>query len=149
MTIADILAPGAVQLPVWAQTPMEAIRSLAGALALPARCADEVELSALARERAGSTGVGGGVALPHGSCAHLRGPRLAVGRLEAPVDFRAPDAVPVRLVFLLAVPQRQFHAHLYPLATLSQLPGSPDLLSRLEEARTPAGLYQVLGGLPL
>ena len=77
--------------------------------------------SLFARERLGSTGLGQGVAIPHG---RIKGIREAVGaflRLATPVPFDAPDGKPVNLVFVLLVPERATDLHLQILSELAQL----------------------------
>ena len=77
--------------------------------------------SLFAREKLGSTGLGQGVAIPHG---RIKGMKDAVGaflRLTAPVPFDAPDGKPVNLVFVLLVPERATDLHLQILSELAQL----------------------------
>jgi len=149
MKLSDILTVRSVLPALEAKSADEAIRALARALPLKWSCQDEVELSAFARERAGSTGVGGGVALPHGSCGHLSEPRLAFARLAGPLDFGASDGRPIRLLFLLAVPREGFYCHLFPLATLSQLGGGGALPRALLAAGTREELFRILAEVPL
>jgi len=81
----------------------------------------EVFDSLFAREKLGSTGLGQGVAIPHG---RIKGIRDAVGaflRLTTPVPFDAPDGKPVKLVFVLLVPERATDLHLQILSELAQL----------------------------
>jgi PTS system nitrogen regulatory IIA component len=81
----------------------------------------EVFDSLFAREKLGSTGLGQGVAIPHG---RIKGIRDAVGafmRLTTPVPFDAPDGKPVNLVFVLLVPERATDLHLQILSELAQL----------------------------
>jgi PTS system nitrogen regulatory IIA component len=81
----------------------------------------EVFDSLFAREKLGSTGLGQGVAIPHG---RIKGIREAVGaflRLTTPVPFDAPDGKPVNLVFVLLVPERATDLHLQILSELAQL----------------------------
>lgn len=147
--VGDILAARSVAFELAAVSVAEVLRGLARLLPLPWDCQDEIESSARARERAGSTGIGGGVALPHGSCAHLARPVLAAARLAAPVDFRSPDGLPVKLALLLAVPSRRLSAHLYPLATLSQFGAGGALARSLENASSKRELFEALARLPL
>jgi mannitol/fructose-specific phosphotransferase system IIA component (Ntr-type) len=149
MRISDILLPRSVLAPLPAGSREEAIRALSRALPMPTDCQQEIEMSALARERAGSTGIGGGVALPHGGCHKLESPLLAIGRAVEPIDFHAPDGAPVDLVYLLAVPQEKYYCHLYPLATLCQLPGDAVLMRRLRAAQSSAKFFELIAALPV
>ena len=77
--------------------------------------------SLLARERMGSTGLGQGIAIPHG---RVKGLHAAVGcfiRTRAPIPFDAPDDAPVRLIFVLLVPEKSTDLHLEILSELAQL----------------------------
>src|SRR5204863_6767749 len=87
--------------------------------------------SLLARERLGSTGLGQGVAIPHG---RIKGLKEAVGafvRLAQPVPFDAPDGKPVSLVFLLLVPEQATEQHLRVLSELAQMLSDRDLREKL------------------
>jgi len=87
--------------------------------------------SLFARERLGSTGLGQGVAIPHG---RIKGLKEAVGafvRLAQPVPFDAPDGKPVTLVFLLLVPEQATEQHLRVLSELAQMLSDRELRERL------------------
>jgi len=87
--------------------------------------------SLFARERLGSTGLGQGVAIPHG---RIKGLKEAVGafvRLAQPVPFDAPDGKPVNLVFLLLVPEQATEQHLRVLSELAQMLSDRDFRGKL------------------
>ena len=88
----------------------------------------------LERERLGSTGLSGGVALPHARMPGLEKTTGAFLRLESPVDFDAADGQPVDLVFALLVPEEATQEHLNLLAELARLFSDGDNRSRLREA---------------
>lgn len=73
------------------------------------------------REKLGSTGLGYGVAIPHGRIKQLKEPVCAFVRTAAPVPFEAPDGQPVRLVFAMLVPEHATEAHLELLSELAQM----------------------------
>ena len=77
--------------------------------------------SLFARERLGSTGLGHGVAIPHGRIAKLHAPVGAFLRLKEAIPFEAPDAQPVKLLFFLLVPEKAANTHLKILASLAEL----------------------------
>lgn len=81
---------------------------------------EEVLRAALEREAHGTTAVGDGVAIPHARCSGVREPVLAVARLDRGVDWDAPDSQPVRLVFLIAVPEEAGKQHLKILARIAR-----------------------------
>ena len=77
--------------------------------------------SLFARERLGSTGLGQGVAIPHGRIKGLKSPLIAVLRAEAPVPFESPDGQPVRLLVVLLVPEHATEEHLEILSELAEV----------------------------
>jgi PTS system nitrogen regulatory IIA component len=101
----------------------------------------------LQRERLGSTGVGQGVAIPHGK---LRGLERLVGvfaRLARPVDFDSLDDQPVDLVFVLLAPESAGADHLKALARIARILRDPALTQKLRTAEDASGIYSVLTGL--
>ena len=96
------------------------------------------------REMLGSTGFGRGIAIPHCRLAGVKRPTLVLLRLESPVDFGSPDAVPVSLVFGLVSPENAGATHLHALAAISRLIRSEAMVQLLMEAETPEGLYALL-----
>ena len=83
------------------------------------------------REKLGSTGLGYGVAIPHGRIKTLKEPVCAFVRTQVPIPFEAPDGEPVRLVFALLVPEHATEAHLEILSELAQMFSDPELRDRL------------------
>jgi PTS system nitrogen regulatory IIA component len=107
----------------------------------------EVAREALAaRERLGSTGLGHGVAIPHGRSAKISEARAAFVRLAEPIDFGADDGKPVDLVAALLVPAHFTDQHLKLLAELAELFSDPSLTSALREAADAPALRTVLEG---
>jgi PTS system nitrogen regulatory IIA component len=90
--------------------------------------------SLLARERLGSTGLGQGIAIPHGRVKGLRDAVGAFLRLRAPIAFDAPDSRPVNLVFVLLVPDRATDLHLQILSELAQMFSDRELRRQLAVA---------------
>jgi PTS system nitrogen regulatory IIA component len=74
-----------------------------------------------AREKLGSTGLGQGIAIPHGRIKGLKKPTGAFFRLQSPVPFEAPDGKPVHLIFVLLVPETANEQHLQLLSELAQI----------------------------
>ena len=85
----------------------------------------------LARERLGSTGLGHGVAIPHGRIAGLKEAAGAFIRIKAPIPFEAPDSNPVNLVFVLLVPEKATDQHLQILSELAQMFSDRDVRDTL------------------
>jgi nitrogen PTS system EIIA component len=100
--------------------------------------------SLFARERLGSTGLGQGVAIPHGRIKGLRDPVGAFVRLKTPVAFDAPDGKPVMLVFVLLVPEQATEQHLQILSELAQMFSDRELREQLAGASDPGALHQAI-----
>ncbi|HVC50293.1 MAG TPA: PTS IIA-like nitrogen regulatory protein PtsN [Burkholderiales bacterium] len=83
------------------------------------------------REKLGSTGIGHGIAIPHGRIAGLTAPAGIFVKLKKPIPYEAPDSAPVDLLFALLVPEQMNDVHLKLLATLAQLFSQPELRSAL------------------
>ncbi len=100
--------------------------------------------SLFARERLGSTGLGHGVAIPHGRIKGLKAPLLAVLRSEHAVPFDSPDGQPVRLLVVLLVPEHATEEHLEILSELAELLSDSTLRGTLLEAEDPAAIHKLL-----
>jgi nitrogen PTS system EIIA component len=100
--------------------------------------------SLFARERLGSTGLGEGVAIPHGRIKGLKDAMGALVRLAQPVAFDAPDGKPVRLVFALLVPEHATERHLEILSELAQMFSDSTLREAMMRAQDAAALHQVI-----
>ena len=100
------------------------------------------------REKLGSTGVGNGIAIPHGKLAKLNKLFGLFARLERPIDFEALDAQPVDLVFLLLAPEAAGADHLKALARVARLLRDPDVARKLRDSRDAEALYAVLAMSP-
>lgn len=98
------------------------------------------------RERLGSTGFGGGVAIPHGKLAGLDRVYAMVARLAAPIDYKAIDGAKVDLVFLLLSPPEAGVQHLKALAAVSRLVRHAATVEKLRGARSRDALAAVLLG---
>lgn len=104
-----------------------------------------IQSALLKREKAGSTGVGDGVALPHARVSGLDRARAVFLRLETPVDYKAVDDQPVDLIFALLVPaEAPGSEHLQALAKISRLLRRADLRRQLRQAQTADALYALL-----
>ena len=104
----------------------------------------EVFDTILQRERLGSTGVGNGIAIPHGKFAGLKRITGICARLAEPVDFEAVDGQPVDIVFLLLAPEGAGADHLKALARISRLLREGHAVDKLRASRDAAAIYAVL-----
>jgi PTS system nitrogen regulatory IIA component len=96
------------------------------------------------RERLGSTGLGQGVAIPHGKLAALKGIVGIFARLADPIDFEAVDGAPVDVVFLLLAPEGAGADHLKALARISRLLRDGQAVEKLRASKDASALYAVL-----
>jgi PTS system nitrogen regulatory IIA component len=145
MDISDLLTPAAVIAQLRAGNKRQALQELARRAASltgrPERAIFEVLLE---RERLGTTGIGGGTALPHGRLVDL--PRICglFARLEKPVDFEAIDNQPVDLIFLLLTPAGAGADHLKALARVSRLLRDKAICEKLRGTDHADALYALL-----
>ena len=102
----------------------------------------EVYGNLLAREKLGSTGLGGGIAIPHCRLSGCEGAVVILMTLEEPVDFDAPDGEPVDILFLLMVPEEAAQEHLDILAGLAGLLSQAEFCEALRAADSDAALFQ-------
>ena len=100
--------------------------------------------SLFARERLGSTGLGQGVAIPHGRIKGLKDALGAFVRLSAPVAFDAPDGKPVSLLFFLLVPEQATEKHLQILSELAQMFSDRELRESMSGALDAAALHHLI-----
>jgi PTS system nitrogen regulatory IIA component len=98
----------------------------------------------LERERLGSTGIGGGIAIPHGRMSTLAQPRGLFARLAHPVDFDSIDERPVDIVFLLVAPEGAGADHLKALARVSRLLRDRALVEKLRATESADALYALM-----
>jgi len=97
-----------------------------------------------ARESLGSTGLGAGVAIPHGRIKGLKQPLAAFMRLSEPVPFESPDGKPVSLLIFLLVPEQATQQHLEILSEIAQLLSDRDMREGLATLPSPEAIHQLL-----
>jgi PTS system nitrogen regulatory IIA component len=99
--------------------------------------------SLFAREKLGSTGLGQGVAIPHGRIKGLRDAVAAFVKTDTPIPFDAPDGTPVNLIFVLLVPERATDLHLQLLGELAQMFSDTSFRERLLASNDPAVIHKM------
>lgn len=130
--IASLLKPEYVLLDVEASSKEALFETIARLIAPSLQLAPErIEKSLITREKLGSTGLGQGVAIPHGRIKQLKHAAGVFVRTRDAVPFGAPDNEPVRLLFVLLVPEHATDLHLQILSELAQLFGDRTLRERL------------------
>ncbi|KRH98731.1 PTS sugar transporter subunit IIA [Curvibacter sp. PAE-UM] len=100
--------------------------------------------SLFARERLGSTGLGHGVAIPHGRIKGLKAPMAAVLQLAQPIGFDAPDELPVSLLIFLLVPEAATQKHLEILSEIAELLSDTALRAKLNSSATSTELHALI-----
>lgn len=144
MGLSEFLSPEAIVFNLHASCKREALTLLAEkASALIGVPAATIRQSLMEREQLGSTGVGRGVAIPHGK---IEGVGEIVGvfaKLDQPVDFEAVDDQPVDLIFVLLAPADATAAHLKALAKVSRLLRDERVREALRGAETPEALFAI------
>ena len=146
MRLTEILKPQNIQLPLAAKTKNEAISQLVDLLAANGEVTDAKKVldSVLEREATRTTGIGNGLAIPHGKCNGVSHLVMAIGRPAAPIDFQAIDGRPVTLIWLLASPPDQTGPHIHALARISRLMTIDRFRQALAAAQSPKELYDAI-----
>ena len=145
MSLHDLIDSEAIIASLKAPTKKQALQELserASAVAgLPAR---EIFDALLQRERLGSTGVGGGIAIPHGKLPRVARMIGVFARLERPIDYEALDGEPVDLIFLLLARESAGADHLKALSRVARALRDPSLTARLRATKDASGLFLLL-----
>lgn len=137
MALADILQPEGIIPALRVHTKKQLLVDLAAtASRITGLSEREIFDVVLQRERLGSTGVGGGIAIPHGKLKGLIKITGVFARLETPVDFEALDDQPVDLVFMLLAPEGAGADHLKALSRIARMLRDQDLVARLRSSST-------------
>ncbi len=143
MKIKQILSRDSIIATLKAATKEEALKELAGLLIprCPEATTDDLTAVLLERERLGSTGIGNGVAIPHGKVAHLPQIVTGFGRSLTGISFDSQDGKPAHLFFVLLAPENAASLHLKALARLSRLLKDVHFRNKLLEAANEDEIY--------
>ena len=145
MEISDLLAPEGVSADLKATSKKQALQDLARRASevsdLPERAIFDVLME---RERLGTTGVGNGIAIPHGKLPNLDRLHGFFARLNQPIDFQAIDERPVDLIFVLLAPETAGADHLKALARISRLLRDQAVCEKLRGTDGAEALYAIL-----
>jgi len=148
MLISDLLSPERICCDVQSSSKKRLLELISEELARDSEELSKREIfeSLCARERLGSTGLGNGVAIPHGRIKGSSHVQATFIRLKKPVPFDSVDSEPVDLLFCLAVPEDCGEDHLKLLAQVAELFSDSEVLEGLREAETPVQILQLLSG---
>lgn len=146
MKIADILSAERVSLGHTFTSKKKALEELSQLLArgVEGVTAADILASLSAREKLGSTGLGHGVAIPHGRIAGVNDSVGAFMRLKHPLDYEAHDGHPVDLIFGLLVPQGATEAHLKHLAAIAEMFSDESFCKKAREAADDQTLFRLI-----
>jgi PTS system nitrogen regulatory IIA component len=149
MPLLDFLDPQAVLPALRVSGKKQALQELASQAArLTGLSETAIYESLLQRERLGSTGIGEGIASPHGKLPGLTRIFGLVARLDKPVNFEALDSQPVDVMFLLLAPEGAGADHLKALARVARVLREPGLIERVRATRDPEALYAIMTEMP-
>jgi nitrogen PTS system EIIA component len=145
MPLNDLVAPNAIIPALKVNGKKQALQELAAKAAELSGQSERTILEILMqREKLGSTGVGNGIAIPHGKLPKLTKLFGVFARLERPIDFESLDGQAVDLVFLLLAPEGAGADHLKALARVARLLRDPEVAHKLRDSRDVEALYSVL-----
>ncbi|MGW9229897.1 PTS IIA-like nitrogen regulatory protein PtsN [Pseudorhizobium sp. NPDC055634] len=145
MALADLLQQDAIIPALKVNSKKQLLQELAAkASKLTGVAEREIFDVILQRERLGSTGVGHGVAIPHGKLSSISSISGVFARLETPVDFEALDDQPVDLVFLLLAPEGAGADHLKALSRIARVLRDQELVAKLRQTDSASAIYAFL-----
>ncbi len=148
MHLTDLIQDDVIRLPLEAKDKWQAIEELVDALveAHELRLTDRAEVveAVTTREKSMSTGIGHGIALPHGAVDRVREIVAALGVSREGVPFQAPDGKPVHIVVLLVIPKGSFQQHVRTLAGIARLARTEELRERIIGAESVAQVMDAI-----
>jgi len=148
MNLLDIVTLACIKAPLAASDKKGVIDELVDVLAGAGKVSDAKSLkdAVWTREQTRTTGIGHGLAIPHGKCLGIAGLSMAIGKPAKPMDFEAIDGKPVRLIVLLASPPDRTSDHIHALARVSRLMTMDEFRERIYAAASPQEIYDLLQG---
>jgi fructose-specific phosphotransferase system IIA component len=146
MILTQILQPTCVKVPLEGKDKNAVISELIDLLDADGLLSDKNAASeaVFVREQTRSTGIGSGIAIPHGKCKAVKELVMAVGIAHQPIDFESVDGKPVTIVILLVSPADQTGPHIQALAKISRLMLDQEFKQALEKAGTADEAYELL-----
>ncbi|MDF1869292.1 MAG: PTS sugar transporter subunit IIA [Phycisphaerales bacterium] len=146
MNLSDILTVDCIQAPLNATDKQNAINELVDLLAQNDMIKNPESLkdAVWSREQTRTTGIGHGLAIPHGKCDSITSPTLAIGRPSTPMEFESMDSQPVELIVLLASPTASTREHIEALASVSRIMNNPSFRDEIYKADNAKDIYDLL-----
>ena len=146
MRLTEILKPANIKVPLQAKVKNEAIAELVNMLAANGEIVDHKKVldAVLEREATRTTGIGNGLAIPHGKCSGTKDLVMAIGKAGTPIDFQSIDGRPVNLIWLLTSPPDKTGPHIHALARISRLMTIDRFRQALAAAKTAQEIYDAV-----
>jgi fructose-specific phosphotransferase system IIA component len=146
MTLTQILQPTCIKVPLESRDKRSAIVELIDLLDSRGLLLDkQVALNAvLTREQTRSTGIGSGIAIPHGKCPAVEELVMAVGIAAEPINFESIDGKPVTVIIMLVSPADQTGPHIQALAKISRLMLDEEFRTKLQQATSADEAFELL-----
>ncbi len=146
MRLTEILKPENIKVPLTSSVKIDAIGELVALLAENKAITDPKKVldSVLDREATRTTGIGNGLAIPHGKCSGTVDLVMAIGKAATPIDFQAIDGRPVTLIWLLTSPPDKTGPHIHALARISRLMTIDKFRQALNGAQTGQDVYDII-----
>ena len=146
MRLTDLLKPQNIKIPLEAKTKSEAITELVNLLAANGEVKEPKKVldSVLDREATRTTGIGNGLAIPHGKCSGTKDLVMAIGKAATPIDFQAIDGRPVTIIWMLASPPDKTGPHIHALARISRLMTIDKFRHEMMATKTPQEAYDLI-----
>jgi fructose-specific phosphotransferase system IIA component len=146
MRLSELLKPQNIKLDLNAENKTEAIRELVDLLSSNGELTDAGKVldAVLERETTRTTGIGNGLAIPHGKCTGTDHLVMALGKAATPIDFQAIDGRPVSWIWLLSSPPDKTGPHIHALARISRLMTIDQFRQALGKAQTPQEVFDII-----
>ncbi len=146
MRLTEILKPENIKVPLAAKTKTEAIAELVQVLADNHQITDPKKVldAVLEREATRTTGIGNGLAIPHGKCPGTPELVMAIGKPAQPIDFQSIDGRPVSVIWMLTSPPDKTGPHIHALARISRLMTIDKFQTALRAAKTSQEVYDAI-----
>jgi fructose-specific phosphotransferase system IIA component len=146
MRLSEMLKPANIKLGLEAGAKNEAIKELVDLLAANGEVQDAKKVleAVLERETTRTTGIGNGLAIPHGKCNGTDHLIMALGKARTPIDFQAIDGRPVTWIWLLTSPPDKTGPHIHALARISRLMTIDKFRQALAGAKTPQEVFDIV-----
>lgn len=146
MRLSEILKPQNIKVPLQADNKTDAITELIDLLGANGELVEKGRVldAVLEREATRTTGIGNGLAIPHGKCNGVDHLVMAIGKADTPIDFQAIDGKPVNLIWMLASPPDKTGPHITALARISKLMTIEKFRRSVAEATSSQQIYDLI-----